>query len=66
MARGVPVTRLIPDWKKHGRAAGIIRNTDIVKQADKVVAFWDGKSKGTQDTIGKARKANKLLYVRRC
>ena len=66
MARGIPVRRLIPDWKKHGRAAGVIRNTDIVKQADKVVAFWDGTSRGTRDTIGKARRADKLMYVRRC
>jgi len=36
------------DWKKYGRAAGMIRNKDIIAQADVVVAFWDGKSKGTK------------------
>jgi hypothetical protein len=62
-SRGIPVTRLIPDWNAHGRKAGIMRNTDIVKQADKVVAFWDGVSKGTQDTIKKAKATNKFLSV---
>lgn len=30
------------------------RNTDIARQADKVVCFWNGKSKGCMDTVHKA------------
>jgi hypothetical protein len=62
-SRGIPIRHLIPDWKKHGRGAGIMRNTDIVKQADQVIAFWDGTSRGTQDTMRKAKKASKLVKV---
>ena len=62
-AHDIPVRKLLPDWDKHGRAAGVIRNSDIVKEADGVIAFWDGASRGTLDTITKARKANKLLKV---
>ena len=35
-----------PDWEKHGKAAGMIRNTDIVDNAEFIVAFWDEISKG--------------------
>lgn len=45
-----------PDWKNLGKAAGMIRNTDIVLNSHRVFIFWDGKSKGTQDTIRKCIK----------
>jgi len=51
------------DWKKYGRTAGLIRNSQIVDAADNVVAFWDGKSKGTLDTITKTRMAKKPLTI---
>lgn len=50
------------DWKRYGRAAGPIRNSQMleyVKQENPlVVAFWDGESHGTRDTINKAKKLN--------
>jgi hypothetical protein len=52
-----------PDWKRYGKAAGMIRNEQIVKVCDEVVAFWDGKSRGTKDTIDKARKARKPIAI---
>lgn len=56
--RQLPLTVFRPEWKKYGRAAGIMRNADIVASADVVVAFWDGKSPGTLNTIERAEKAN--------
>lgn len=53
----------LPDWDKHGKAAGPIRNRLIIDEADMVLAFWDGKSKGTQDSINRAKKQNKPLKV---
>ena len=47
-----------PDWKTHGKAAGFIRNRDIVVNGNLVVAFWDGVSKGTLSSINIARKMN--------
>ncbi|MFW5847609.1 MAG: DUF2493 domain-containing protein [bacterium] len=49
-----------PDWEKHGRAAGFIRNKDIVDESDIVIAFWNQTSKGTKNTIDYAIKQNKL------
>jgi len=43
------------DWRKHGKRAGFIRNTAMLaRRPDYVVAFWDGFSRGTLDTIDKA------------
>ena len=51
------------DWKTHGKAAGFIRNQDIVDACDVVLAFWDGKSKGTKDTIDRAARAKKPTFI---
>ena len=62
--RGLPAPIIfLPDWAKHGRAAGPIRNQLIVDAADFVVAFWDGKSRGTLSTLRYAQKTNKLAYA---
>ena len=51
------------DWEGLGRIAGFIRNQDIVNYADLVVAFWDGKSRGTAHTMRLAASQNKLFHV---
>lgn len=63
IARGLKVLSLKAKWDKHGKAAGFLRNTDIVACCDRVVAFWDGQSRGTLDTITKAREARKPVEV---
>lgn len=60
---GLGTIILKPDWNKYGKAAGMIRNTQIVETCDKLVAFWDGKSKGTKDSIDKATKLGKPVEV---
>ena len=60
---GIPVRSIPADWDNLGRKAGPIRNTEIVAEADYVVAFWDGVSRGTFDTIAKARAQDKLRAV---
>lgn len=49
--------------KKYDARAGHRRNSQIVQAADKIVAFWDGKSTGTQDTIKKANLSGKPCHV---
>jgi len=39
------------NWKKHGLAAGPLRNQQIVMAANLLVAFWDGVSEGTKNAI---------------
>ena len=45
---GFEVAIFLPEWGKFGRAAGPIRNEKMVECADLVVAFWDGRSRGTK------------------
>lgn len=47
----VPVAHFPADWEKYGKAAGHIRNRQMAEYADLLVAFWDGKSKGTKNMI---------------
>ena len=51
------------DWNKHGRAAGPIRNAEMGQFADKLIAFWDGESKGTKHMIDYMEKLGKPVKV---
>jgi peptidoglycan/xylan/chitin deacetylase (PgdA/CDA1 family) len=56
-----------PDWHRLGRAAGLQRNTDMLKaekhHVDVVFAFPTKESKGTWDMVGKARKAGVRVVI---
>lgn len=62
-AYGLRALEIPAEWDRHGKAAGFIRNKELVERADVVVAFWDGKSRGTKHTIDLARKAGKEVHV---
>lgn len=53
---GIAIERHPADWKKHGKAAGPIRNAEMAACADFMIAFWDGKSRGTQNMMMNAVK----------
>jgi len=44
--------KFLPDWNKHGKSAGFIRNIEIIDNCDCCIAFWDGESHGTKHSIG--------------
>lgn len=56
------------EWDKHGKAAGFIRNTDIAKSSDILIACVASNRKGgTEDTIKKFVKdkgADNLILVK--
>jgi len=54
----IPVKQYPADWAQHGRKAGYVRNMEMVLIADGLVAFWDGKSRGTSHTINLAKQKN--------
>lgn len=60
---GVEMIIFKPNFEKYGRGAALARNTQIIQKSDVVFAFWDGKSKGTHDSIKKAEKLNKRLLI---
>jgi len=47
----IKLTVYYADWEKHGKAAGYIRNHDIIKNCDYCMAYWDDVSKGTANSI---------------
>ena len=55
--------KLFPaNWTAYGKSAGYKRNVEMADNADALVAFWDGKSKGTMHMINIA-KERKLIYT---
>jgi len=41
----------------------LFRNIEIITRADKIIAFWDGQSKGTKFVIDYAKARNKKIRV---
>lgn len=61
--RGVPIRIFPAEWAMHGRRAGYVRNSQMAEYADVLVAFWDGKSRGTAMMIDLMKRANKPVVV---
>ena len=40
---GIPLLVFKPDYQKYGRGATLVRNTQIIENAEVVFAFWDGE-----------------------
>ena len=57
---------LRPNYKQLGSVAPLQRNDEMVELADRVIAVWDGASKGTKDTIDRAKERKKPLTVIVC
>lgn len=56
-SRGIHCDRYMANWNKHGRAAGPIRNQQMLDEGkpDLVLAF--GGKRGTADMVGRAESA---------
>jgi len=52
----IPVEEFPADWATHGKSAGYKRNEQMAIHSDGLVAFWDGKSRGTEHMINLAKK----------
>lgn len=60
---GLSLVRYPADWNKYGRSAGYIRNEEMARNADALIAFWDGSSRGTQHMINLAHKYKLRVVV---
>lgn len=53
----IPITIYKANWKKYGKSAGFIRNTDIAKESDILIAcVAPDRTGGTENTIKKFKK----------
>lgn len=62
-SRNFNIKVFYPDYKNYGKYAPIKRNQEMVDQADRIIAVWDGLSPGTQFVIGYAKKKHKKIRV---
>ena len=62
-ANSLPLTEHLPDYEIYGRRAPLMRNTLIVDDADRMIAFPSGESNGTYDSIRKMEKAGKRVNI---
>lgn len=51
------------DWEKWGKSAGYKRNRQMAEYADKLIAFWDGHSKGTEHMIRTMQQMEKPVII---
>ena len=61
--RNLLIQRFPADWKKHGKRAGPLRNELMAKNAEGLVAGWNGKSRGTQSMIELASKLGLRITI---
>jgi hypothetical protein len=61
--KGIGTVVFKPEWAKYGMGAGVVRNRLIIEDCDYCIAFWDGKSKGTLNSIEMCKKLNKRITV---
>ena len=60
---GLKLTEFRPDYRRYGKGAPLKRNITIIENADLVLAFWDGSSRGTKYVIDQCRKRNIPIKV---
>jgi len=63
LQHALKLTEYLPDYRRYGRAAPLKRNITIIENADLVLAFWDGKSRGTKFVIEACKERNVPVEV---
>ena len=61
--KGYSIKQFPADWNTFGKSAGYIRNEEMAKYGDMLIAFWDGESKGTKHMIDLAEKHNLRINI---
>lgn len=59
----LPCTKFPARWDEHGKSARYKRNIEMANYADALLAFWDGKSKGTKHMIDTAKSKGLIVSV---
>ena len=59
----IEVKEFPANWGLYGKRAGFLRNEQMAEYANYLVAFWDGKSKGTKHMINLAKKKGLKVKV---
>jgi hypothetical protein len=57
------ILKMPAEWDKYGKSAGYKRNVSMAKEAEAVICFWDGQSKGTKHMIDIGQEHNLIVRV---
>ncbi len=63
-ANKIKTTVFLPDYQAYKKGAPFKRNKQIAEYSDMCLAFWNGKSKGTKQTILCFEKLNKPVIIK--
>jgi len=66
VSHGIRLVEFLPDYKRYGRRAPLVRNAQIADYADELLAFPKSDSRGTYHTIKLFEKRNKPVNVVIC
>ena len=59
--RGYEIRQFPADWLNDEKKAGPIRNAKMADNADALIAFWDGESRGTKNMIETANRKGLVI-----
>ena len=59
--RGFQLRQFPADWLNDEKKAGPIRNAKMADNADALIAFWDGQSRGTKNMIETAKRKGLVI-----
>lgn len=66
---GYDIERFPADWDRYGKQAGFLRNVEMAEAAvqggndGRLIAFWDGMSRGTRHMIDTALKYGLTIHI---
>ena len=63
LSKNIKLCEFLPEYNKFGKVAPLKRNLQIIAYSDLIIAFWDGKSRGTKFVIEQCKKQNKNIRV---
>lgn len=64
-AQGLAVERYPAPWAQYPKTAGRMRNVQMSRRADALIAVWDGASPGTRHMIALMQKRGVPVHVHR-
>lgn len=62
----IPLIKYPANWEKYGKRAGYLRNKEMAKVSETLLALWDGNSNGTRNMIDIAKQFNLLIHIFYC
>lgn len=63
LSNNIKFTEFLPKYNKYGKSAPLKRNIAIIQYSDYIIAFWNGKSKGTKFVIDNCKKLNTPIEI---